>query len=58
MNITEANLVNRVLRHVVETDPPADVWDAAEALADRAYKPLGAGLSGADIRSRRQELGR
>lgn len=53
MNITEANDLNVVLRHMLQLPAPGDREDvagealaAAQRLADRANRALGAGLDG------------
>lgn len=52
LTITEANAVNVVLRHLLDdTDDSAGrLQEAAELLANKANKTLGAGLTVRDIR--------
>lgn len=52
MNITEANAVNVVLRRLFEIAPIPDeeaTREAAQLVAERANKALGAGLRAEDI---------
>lgn len=56
MNISEANDLNTVLRYLLDVrrngQPVArdSAREASARLADRARKPLGAGLDGDDVR--------
>lgn len=54
MNVTEANAVNRLLDGLLGLNDPTsaeEITDAAVLLADRAYKALGAGLTGDQVRT-------
>lgn len=53
MNITEANAVNRLIRHVLVNPPDDDTMrEQAHDLAERAHKALHAGLTGKDVDAR------